>query len=161
MPRWLPGGGLGTSIQTAEIDDGAVTRPKLDAAARREEIRGGVPVAQQVGAGATVWVRLAGQGSFETNEARAQMRFPKAGTLKNLYVSQSGALANTMTYLVRKNGADTLLVVAIGANTEEGADTTNTVAVAADDDIGLQVTNASGGSVAPETDWYLEFEPSA
>lgn len=73
---------------------------------------------------------------------------PRAGTLKNLFVQQNaapgGANANLVSYRVRINGVDSLLVVSRAANAGIGqsSNLVNTVAVAQGDRIAVVAVKA-------------------
>lgn len=79
-----------------------------------------------------------------------QMRVPMSGTLKNLYLHQTGAgNGNTIVYTVRKNGVATALKVTIASTGTNGSDTVNSVAVTAGDLVDIEVTKALAIVMSP------------
>ena len=80
-----------------------------------------------------------------------QMRVPKAGTIKNLYVRQNtaGVGGVNLTYTVRKNGTNQTLAVTLLATANDANDTTHTFSVAAGDLIDIVVTKAGTITTSP------------
>jgi len=90
-----------------------------------------------------------------SSTAFVELRAPRAGTLRNLYVYHNapGGTGATLTYTVYVNGVATAITVGVASTAASGADTTNSVVVAAGDRIRIQVTKAAvagGGSRRPE-----------
>lgn len=84
-----------------------------------------------------------------------ELRSPRAGTLRNLYIRHNnpGGTGATITYTVFVNGAATAITVGLASTAANAADTVNSVAVSAGDRIRIQVTKvavAGGGSIRPE-----------
>ena len=120
---------LGTSIQTEEIDDLAVTTAKLAASAvtlgkmgstwsdylYRAAAFGGTDETA-VGSGTTSYMPLDGDLAPNATEANVRMRALRPGTVSScaIRISANAALTGgTATF--RVNGADTAMVVAVGA----------------------------------------------
>jgi len=83
------------------------------------------------------------------------VRVPRAGTLRNLYVEHNdpGGTGATITYTVFVNGGATALTVGLASTAAQAADTVNTVVVAAGDTVRVVVTKgavAGGGARRPE-----------
>lgn len=94
-----------------------------------------------------------------TAENIARVRVPKAGTLKNLVVKNTGYNNVILTCVVRHNGASTALNATIPADTAAGTDTTDfsdTVTVAAGDYIALQCLN--GAATSAFIWWQIQVE---
>lgn len=97
--------------------------------------------------------------SRTTNENRAQVRVPVDGTLRNLraYVS-ANARTSGSTIKLRKNGADGLMNVSIGAGaTGNFEDTVNTDTVVEGDLINFALVHGSGSAVLTLLLIQLEF----
>jgi hypothetical protein len=87
--------------------------------------------------------------------AFADLRAPRAGTLRNLYVQHNnpGGTGAVITYTVYVNGVATALSAGVASTAAGGADTANSVSVAAGDRIRIVVTKAAvagGGGIVPE-----------
>jgi len=83
------------------------------------------------------------------------VRVPRAGTLRNLYVEHNdpGGTGATITYTVFVNGVGTAITIGLASTAAQAADTVNTVAVSAGDRVRIVVTKgavAGGGSRRPE-----------
>lgn len=87
--------------------------------------------------------------------APIQLRAPRAGTVRNLYIEHNnpGGSGATITYTVRVNGAPSILTIGVASTSIGGADTVNSVVVAAGDRIDIEVTKgavAGAGDRQPE-----------
>ena len=94
------------------------------------------------------WFLEVGGGMSKT-EPEAQTVITRAGTLKNLFTTLTAPPGDgaTRTFMVRKNGANTSLVVTFSGTTAiKGCDTTDSVPVLPYDLISVQ--NTSTGSPA-------------
>jgi hypothetical protein len=90
-----------------------------------------------------------------TGTSFVDVRIPRAGTLRNLYVQHNnpGGTGAVLTYTVFVNGIATAITVGVASTTAQGADTVNSVVVAAGDRVRVVVTKvavAGGGSRQPE-----------
>jgi hypothetical protein len=90
-----------------------------------------------------------------TGTAFADLRAPRAGTLRNLYIEHNnpGGTGATITYTVYVNGLATAITTGVASTAAGGADTTNTATVAAGDRIRIVVTKAAaagGGAIVSE-----------
>lgn len=104
---------------------------------------------------------LSGQMTGVTSvEANAQQRVKKAGTLKNLCVSNSANARITDTvFTMRLNGADTALTATIAAGAIVFAeDTTNSVSVAVDDLIDFKAVTGTGSGSFTLDNLMIEYE---
>lgn len=103
-----------------------------------------------VNAAVTTYAAIGGSHMFDTTEDNQKQKARGAFTLKNLVIRPG---ANTVTadstFTLRKNGADTSLVVTIPASaTGFHFDTTHTETVTADDELSLKlITGATGTSM--------------
>lgn len=92
-----------------------------------------------------------GNASSSWAGAEATQPIGSSYTIKNLYVSLSGAVGGTMVHVLtlRKNGADTGLTITTDAASTTFTDVTHTVSVVAGDTLswGLVTTGASGAAV--------------
>lgn len=92
---------------------------------------------------------------YELTSSAVELQIPvsRSGTIRNLYVNVKGAGtdAATVTFTVRKNGADQTLLATI-SNTATGAtsDLVNSFTVVAGDQISIQITK-SGAVTAGQT----------
>jgi hypothetical protein len=104
-----------------------------------------------VSANATTYMSQV-SNTFNTTESARQMIVPVAGTLKRLYIKTSSAQpgGGALTLTLRKNGADTVVVVTIAASGAAGtySNTADTVAVAAGDLVSIKAVNADGVNVS-------------
>jgi hypothetical protein len=92
---------------------------------------------------------------LSSSTALIDVRVPRAGTLRNLYVEHNnpGGTGATITYTVYVNGAPTAITVGLASTAAQAADTTNSVAVSAGDRVRIVVTKAAvagAGSRRPE-----------
>lgn len=105
-----------------------------------------------VGAAGTQYVSIqSSAGNFNNTEAIRAFTCPVAGTLRNFYITTSGAQSGTGSFVltVRKNGVDQTVVITIAAGAAEGnfSDVSNSFAVAAGDKISVKgLNNASVAS---------------
>ena len=103
---------------------------------------------------ATGLTRYTGFGfsSFGTTESGRELPLPMAGTISKFYFNTNTAHGSggDMVCMVRKNGADTTLLVTIPADAAAGtfSDTSNSLSVAAGDRIVIRCVNASSGTSA-------------
>lgn len=119
---------------------------------------------KETGSGATGWIGVGGApivfGTGDTTTAATgvfmapgwiavapateiQMPVTRPGTVRNLRVqaASAGTTAETNTYTVRKNAADTALVTTIANDTAGGAsDTTHSFSIVAGDTLGVRIT---------------------
>ena len=84
-----------------------------------------------------------------------QLRTPRAGTLRNLYIRHNspGGTGVTITYTVRVNGVASALAVGLASTAANAQNTVSSVVVAAGDLVDIEVTKiavAGGASIAPE-----------
>jgi len=84
-----------------------------------------------------------------------QLRVPRAGTLRNLYIRHNnpGGTGAIVTYTVRINGVGTALSVGLATTGANAQDVVNSVVVAAGDRVDIEVTKvalAGGTSIVPE-----------
>lgn len=104
---------------------------------------------------------LSGQVSGVTSvETNAQQKVKKAGTLKNLCISNSANARTTDTvFTMRLNGADTALTCTTAAGvTVFSEDTTHTVAVAVDDLIDFKAVTGTGSGTFIVDNLMIEYE---
>jgi len=92
---------------------------------------------------------------LSTSTAIVDVRVPRAGTLRNLYVEHNnpGGTGATITYTVFVNGAATAIAAGLASTAAQAADTTNSVVVAAGDRVRIVVTKgavAGAGARRPE-----------
>lgn len=92
-----------------------------------------------------------GYGNATARTTEISFKVPRAGTMRNLYVhvNNTAGNGNNVVYTVRKNGADTALVVTLASTSADGNDTTDAVAVAQGDLLSLKVTKAASVGTAP------------
>ena len=118
---------------------------------------GDVPLVFGAGTAGTAATALFMAPGFVTTPTATELQIAlsRPGTLRNLRVQPAGVGtdAATVTYTVRKNGADTAIVVAL-ANTSaaQGSDTTHTVTAVAGDLVSISIVKSgvvSAGQVAP------------
>lgn len=99
-----------------------------------------------VAAAATTFLGTNGENATETI---VRMVMPVAGVLRNLYVvaaAVAGA-AQSFTYTVRVNGADTTITCAVsGAVATTANDTTHTATVAAGDTVDFKLVTSAGAA---------------
>jgi hypothetical protein len=92
-------------------------------------------------------------------EASVQMNMAAAGTVENFYVRAQGSIgAGTITFTIRKNGADTAVGCTMTSGQSSCSDTADTVAFAAGDLIAIGSVR-SGSPTSQRTWWSAEFAP--
>jgi len=100
-------------------------------------------------------------GTLTDIEDRTKCAFPVAGKLKNFYVrlNQAPGAGKSFTFTIRKNGADTALVVTISGTDTVGQNTTNEIEIAVGDLVNIKIapTNTPTGAYVA---FGLEFERS-
>ena len=105
----------------------------------------------------TLFFPVTGAIAGNATDAQAGLRslVSRAGTIKNLYVKISAALAagKTGTVTVYKNGVATALVATLSVGPILFSDTTNSFTVAAGDEVGIQVSTT--GNV--KFSWAVSF----
>lgn len=87
--------------------------------------------------------------------APIDVRMPRAGTLRNLYIQHNnpGGSGATITYTVFVNGLATTITAGLASTASQASDTTNSVVVAAGDRVRIVVTKgavAGSGARRPE-----------
>jgi hypothetical protein len=83
--------------------------------------------------------------------APVQVPFSRAGTLRNLYIHQTGDGNGTnITYTVRINSVATALAVTMASTDDAGFNIADSVAVSAGDLIDIEVTKAGGVGNSPD-----------
>lgn len=89
---------------------------------------------------------------WNSSESTRGFRMPYAGTIDRLVVTTetTNPATQTVTIMVRKNGADTTLTLTISPNTAAGSftDNTHSFTVAQGDRIAIKGTNSTGGSAS-------------
>lgn len=98
--------------------------------------------------GTTTTVRYLNPFSRDSGDAHAteeQYEIPRAGTIRNMFVlcGTAGVGAATITYTMRVEGADSILVVVMSNTATEGSDTTNAVVVAKGDKISISAAKST------------------
>jgi len=98
--------------------------------------------------------------SVSNVESQNQQFMPVAGTISNFYVILNGSpgSGNSFTFVVRKNGVDTLVTCTISGTNTTGSDLTNSVSFAAGDYISIMVT-PTGNPTARTMRWTAQFLP--
>lgn len=101
-------------------------------------------------AGATRFVMFSGEYNYRTTEAEAESLVASAGTMQNAYAELTAApgVGNTVTCTLRKNGADTTIVVTFSGTATQANDTTHTVTVAAGDRLCWSVVTSASTSAS-------------
>ncbi len=84
---------------------------------------------------------------------------PYGGTVKNLYVATSAAVAQNTTLYLRINAANSAVVVGILSGQSSGSDVTHSAAVTAGQS--LTVSAQSAGDEATGKTFYISFEVDA
>jgi hypothetical protein len=81
------------------------------------------------------WMMAAGLfAQASATETQMQVLWRSAGTASNLYVRlHSNTIAGTTTFTLRKNAADTAMVISVGASASGHFTDSNTVSIAAGD----------------------------
>jgi len=92
---------------------------------------------------------------LSTSTALIDVRVPRAGTLRNLYIEHNnpGGTGAIITYTVWVNGAPTAITTSLASTAAQASDTVNSVAVAAGARVRIVVTKiaaAGGGARRPE-----------
>ena len=101
---------------------------------------------------------MLGSGS-STTESQFQQNMPAAGTVRNLYVRADGAVGGTsISYTVRKNGADTAVTCTMTSAQSTCSNTANSVGFSAGDLISV-ATNKTGATNPQQTRWTAEYAP--
>ena len=103
--------------------------------------------AAAIAAGATTFLGLPSESATET---QVVLVMPIAATLRNLaaHASAAAGAAQSFTYTVRKNAADTAVTCAIaGASQTANRDTSNGVAVEAGDLVTVKLVTSAGAAV--------------
>lgn len=98
------------------------------------------------GAGSTRYL-FPGGGTKSAQSRVQEMRAPKNGTLRNLYIKVGNPRGNgnDVVYTVRVNGVDTAIEVTMVGNADnDGEDTTNQVTIVEGDDIAIVITKPDG-----------------
>jgi hypothetical protein len=133
------------------IWSGGCSEDNKSQAAPPAQSASGAPLFCYVGspsANSSVW-SLNGGGAGSENSTL--MPAPRAGTLKNLHVVSTAAFpSGSVTIVVRKNSADTALLVVYGTadGTNVKSNTTDSVTVAQGDLISIEFRETAGGSPA-------------
>ena len=110
----------------------------------------GTPLFCYVGApsaNSSVWSLSGGGGAG--SEISTLMPAPRAGTIKNLFVTSTAAFpSGSVTIVLRKNNADSALLVVYGTadGTNLKSNTTDSVTVAEGDLLSLEFRETAGGS---------------
>lgn len=80
-----------------------------------------------------------------------QIRMPRAGTLKNLYVRHNDPAGNgnPIVYTVRINGAPSALTVSLASTANDGNDVTHEIGVAKGDLVDVAITKAAAIGQSP------------
>lgn len=95
-------------------------------------------------------------------EADTNMVVPRSGTIKNFYIMTSDGqpASGSLVFTLRKNGADTSIVITIAAGSAAGtySDTSNTVSITAGDVITMQIVNNATSTAARYRFMTYEFE---
>lgn len=151
------GPGVGPTVQTSELDDAAVTRAKLAAAADVGAWMGG---ATTVPVSATEYAHPNGASSGAVSMAR-RMMIPRAGQFRNLRIAINAAtpVGETVVVTVRVDDVNTALTATIPASSAAGteiSDLVNVVAVAAGAYVSIEVVSALTGAGNIVT-WAFEF----
>jgi hypothetical protein len=119
-----------------------------------------------IGGGTTIGTNLANGGfmglfvgSSNGTENLVQQLMPVAGTLSNFFVKvDSNPGGTSITYTVRKNGANSVVTCAIaGGAATSCSDVTHTVAFAAGDLISIGSVKAGGAGNVP-TRWTARYQ---
>jgi hypothetical protein len=92
---------------------------------------------------------------LSASTAIIDVRVPRPGTLRNLYVEHNnpGGTGATITYTVFVNGAPTAITIGLASTAAQAADTANSVGVVAGDRVRVVVTKAAvagAGARRPE-----------
>lgn len=94
-----------------------------------------------------------------TTEDQFQQNVPMAGTLANLYVRGDGTIGgSSITYTVRKNGADTAVTCTMTSAQSTCSDTAHSVGFSAGDLISIG-TAKSGATTPQQTRWTASYGP--
>jgi hypothetical protein len=114
-------------------------------------------------AGATVannyFIGVKGSKGANATEFNEELIIPCAGTIDNFYIRahQAVGAGNSTNYTVRKNGADTTVLITLaGASQVTGNDLTHSFTVAAGDSITIQRT---GSTTTQQINIGLNFTP--
>ena len=86
-----------------------------------------------------------------------EMRVPRAGTLRNLFVVFGSADTQNVALTVLLNGVATAITTTLLAGAVQGSDVVNTVAIAQGDRLALRQVRAGGGGTAMDPIVSLEF----
>lgn len=86
-----------------------------------------------------------------------EMRVPRAGTLRNLFVVFGSVDTQNVALTVFLNGVATAITTTLLAGAVQGSDAVNAVAIAQGDRLALQQVRAGGGGTAMDPIAALEF----
>jgi len=103
------------------------------------------------------------QRTNTSTEANRKIRVRHATTLRNAQIFvQTNTVTAASTWTLRKNGADTSIVISVGASsTGVFEDTSNSVSIAAGDDVNWKIiTGATGTSITSNT-LGLQSDPTS
>jgi hypothetical protein len=98
---------------------------------------------------------------LSATESAVQQTVPMAGTLSEFYVTLNGSPGSGRgyTFVVRKNGVNTLVTCTISGTATTGSDVTNSVSFAAGDKISIRVTPVNNPT-ARSMSWTAKFSPA-
>lgn len=85
-------------------------------------------------------------------------RVPRAGTLRRFYLqARVGPVGGSVTFTLRRNGADTGVLLVLGAGATQAADVGSTLPVVAGDRLSLRADKATAGAGALDVAWTMEL----
>jgi hypothetical protein len=98
--------------------------------------------------------------TLNTTESNAQVEMQVSGTFKNFTVKVlSNARTTNTTFTLRKNGADTGIILTFGSTeATTKSDTTNSVTVVAGDLLDIEITTSTGTGTLALASMSIEFE---
>lgn len=112
-------------------------------------------------AGATSFIATGGSITDSTTEAQRQLHIPFACVMNELTVITANGqpASGSMVFTVRKNGANTSIVLTIAANASAGTYTSTsslTATFAANDLLSVQVVNNASGNSGAIKSWSIK-----
>ncbi len=114
-----------------------------------------------IAAGATSFIAIGGSITDSTTEAQRQLHIPFACVMNELTVITANGqpASGSMVFTVRKNGANTSIVLTIAANASAGTYTSTsslTATFAANDLLSVQVVNNASGNSGAIKSWSIK-----